>query len=176
MVNRKPKKVEKKSVLKARGSSKKTSSKKKDAVKKKETTVQKKKSPVKKTTTAKGKKPVAKKVTKKSAAKSKPKVSAVKKTTTAKGKKPVAVKKPVKKNLKKVATEKNADLKIKKASKTQIKKVESVIDKLSQKPKQHFVTTVPGVLRKVPATQKSVSVAHKELPITAILNFFKKGN
>ena len=165
MVNEKSKKVEKASVGKAENSSKKTTSKKKGAVKKKETTVQKKKSPVKKTTTSKEKKPVAKKVTKKSAEKSKPKASSAKK--------PVA-KKPVKKTLKKVATEENAGLKIKKATKTQVKKVENVIEKLSQKPKQQYITTVPGVLRKVLAAQKKVPEVHKELPITGILNYLKK--
>ena len=73
-----------------------------------------------------------------------------------------------------MATGKKADLKIKKATKTQIKKIESVIDKLSQAPKQHFITTVPGVLRKVPAVKKKGPAVHKELPITGLLNYLKK--
>ncbi len=171
MVNEKPKKVVKKSAGKTVSTSRKTTAKKKSAVTKKKTTVQTKKSPVKKTATPKAKKPVAKKITKKPVEKSKPKVSAVKKTTTAKAKKPAVRKTP-----KRVTTDDNADLKIKKASKTQVERLENVIDKLSQSPKQRYITTVPGVLRKVPTTRKSVSVVHKELPITAILNFFKKGN
>ncbi len=161
MVNKKPKKVEKKSVPK-----------KKVAVKKKETTVQKKKSPVKKATTAKVKKPIAKKVTKKPAVKSKPKVSSVKKAAATKVKKPTA-KKPVKKSLKKVIADVNIDIKTEKGSKPQNEKVVNVIDKLSLAQEQHYVTTVPGVFRKVPAVQKTSAPVHKEVPIAGILNYFK---
>lgn len=161
MVNEKPKKVEKKSV-----------SKKKNTVKKKATTVQKKKSPVKKTTTAKVKKPIAKKITKKPAVKSKPKVSNVKKTETTKVIKPT-VKKAVKKSLKKVIADVNIDLETKKGIKTQNEKIVNVIDKLSLTPEQQYVTTVPGVFRKVPAVQKTATPVHKELPIAGILNYFK---
>ncbi len=158
MVNKKPEKVEKKSVPK-----------KKSAVKKDKTVGQKKKSPVKKTTVAKAKKPVAKKVTKKTAVK---KVSSVKKVATTKAKKPT-LKKTVKKTQKKAATEKNVELKIKTATKNQRAKVENVIDKLSRTKEQNYVTTVPGVLRKVPAAQKSPTQAHKQLPIEGILNYIK---
>jgi hypothetical protein len=161
MVNEKPKKVEKKSV-----------SKKKSTVKKKATTVQKKKSPVKKATTAKVKKPIAKKVTKKTAVKSKPKVSNVKKAAATKVIKPTA-KKPVKKSLKNVLADVNIDLETKKGSKTQNEKVVNVIDKLSLPQDQHYVTTVPGVFRKVPAVQKISTPVHKEVPIAGILNYFK---
>ena len=176
MVNEKPKKVVKKSAGKAESSSKKATTKKRSAVKKKGTTVQKKKSPVKKETTSNGKKLVAKKVTKKPAAKSKPKVSTVKRTTITKAKKPAAKRKPVKMTLKKVTTNDNADLQIKEATKTQIKKVENVIEKLSQKTEQNYITTVPGVFRKVPSAQKRKPAleVHKELPIAGMLNYFKK--
>lgn len=160
MVNEKPKKVEKKSV-----------SKKKSTVKKKATTAQKK-SPVKKATTAKVKKPIAKKATKKPAVKSKPKVSNVKKAAATKVIKPAA-KKPVKKSLKNVIADVNIDLKTEKGSKTQNEKVVNVIDKLLLPQEQHYVTTVPGVFRKVPAVQKVPVAVHKEVPIAGILNYFK---
>ncbi|MGR3294019.1 MAG: hypothetical protein ACUZ9M_08420 [Candidatus Scalindua sp.] len=153
MVNEKPKKVEKKSV-----------SKKKSTVKKKATTVQKEKSPVKK--------PIAKKATKKPAVKSKPKVSNVKKAAATKVIKPAA-KKPVKKSLKNVIADVNIDLKTEKGSKTQNEKIVNVIDKLSLPQEQHYVTTVPGVFRKVPAVQKVPVPVHKEVPIAGILNYFK---
>lgn len=159
MVNEKPKKVEKKSTGKAVGSSKKTTSKKK--------------SPATEIKLPKEIKPVAKKVTKKTVVKIKPKASSVKKATTAKVKKPVVKKKLVSKKPKKVATVVTADLKIEKASKTQREKIENVIDKLSQTPEQKYITTVPGVLRKVPAVQKTVPTVH-EVPITGILNYLKK--
>ena len=167
MVNKKPKKIEKESVPK-----------KKSAVKKKETTVQKK-STVKKVTTAKAKKTAVKKVAmKKPAVKSKPKATSVKKTVTTKAKKPAvkksAAKKPVKKAPKKITTETNVDLKFKTASKTEQAKVEKVIDKLSRSKEQHYVTTVAGVYRKVPAVQKAATPAHKQLPIAGILNYFKR--
>ena len=49
----------------------------------------------------------------------------------------------------------------------------NVIDKLSLTNKQHYVTTVPGVFRKVLAVQKTATPVHKELPIVGILNYFK---
>jgi len=162
MVNEKPKKVAKKSVGKAESSSKKTVSKKKSAVKKKETTVQKKKSSAKKATTSKVIKPIAKKVSKKPTVKSKPKA------------KKLATKKPVKKNLKIVTTEENAGLQIEEATKTQKEKIEKLINKLSQTQEQHYVTTVPGVFRKIPAVQKTVVPVHNESPIVGILNYFKR--
>ncbi len=160
---------------------KKSVPKKKSAVKKKETAVQKKKSPVKKAATSKVKKTVAKKVTKKPAVKSKSKVATRAKTTTkskpkavaTKVKKPAA-KKPVKKSLKKAIADVNIDIKSKKGRKSQNKKVVSVIDKLSLTQEQHYVTTVAGVFRKVPAVKKVAGTpAHKELPITGILNYIK---
>ncbi|MDP6924494.1 MAG: hypothetical protein R2568_10920 [Candidatus Scalindua sp.] len=156
---------------------KKSVTKKKNAVKKKATTVQKKKSPVKKAATSKVKKTVAKKVTKKPAVKSKTKVSRTKKPVATKAKpkaKKPATKKPVKKNIKKAIADVNIDIKNKKGKKSQNKKVVSVIDKLSLTNEQNYVTTVPGVFRKVPAAQKvTVAPVHKELPITGILNYVK---
>lgn len=166
---------------------KKSVPKKKIAVKKKETSVQKKKSSVTKASTSKVKKTVSKKVTKKPVVKSKSKVSSAKKTVTTKATatkpKPKAVttkvikpaaKNPVRKSLKKAIADVNIDIKSKKGRKSQNKKVVSVIDKLSLTQEQHYVTTVAGVFRKVPAVNKVAGTpAHKELPITGILNYIK---
>ncbi|MBC8555049.1 MAG: hypothetical protein H8D23_36000 [Candidatus Brocadiales bacterium] len=166
MVNKRPKKVDQKSIPK-----------KESAVKKKETTVQKKKSPVKKATTAKVKKTIAKKVTRKPAVKSKPKVSNVKKAATTTVNKPITkkptVKKSAKKSLKNVIADVNIDIKTTNGNKTQNEKVVNVIDKLSLAREQHYVTTVPGVFRKVPADQKTATPVHKQVPIAGILNYFK---
>ena len=155
--------------------------------------MQKKKSPVKKTATSKVKKPVAKKVTKKPVVKSKPKVSSVKKTVTTKAKtstkakisaaKPNAVKtkatksivrKPVKKSLESAIADVKIDVKTKKGSKPQNEKVVKVIDNLSLTKELNYVTTVPGVFRKVPSVQRSAPTpVHKELPIAGILNYIK---
>jgi len=154
----------------------------KKSVPKKKSAVQKKKSPVKKAATSKVKKTDAKKVTKKPAVKSKSKVATRAKTTTTKSKpkavttkvKKPAAKKPVKKSLKKAIADVNIDIKSKKGRKSQNKKVVSVIDKLSLTQEQHYVTTVAGVFRKVPAVKKVAGTpAHKELPITGILNYIK---
>ena len=173
---------------------KKSVPKKKSAVKKKATIVQKKKSPVKKAATSKVKKTVTKKVTKKPAVKSKPKVSSVKKTVTTKAKtsaakpkatttKPSAVKtkvtksiarEPVKKSLKSAIADVKIDVKTKKGSKPQNEKVVKVIDNLSLTKELNYVTTVPGVFRKVPSVQRSAGTpVHKNLPITGILNYIK---
>ena len=156
MVNKKPKKAV---------------PKKKPAVKKMAATVQKK-TTIKKATTAKAKKPVTKKVTKKPAVKSKPKVSSAKKATTSKVKKPAA-RKPAKKSLKNVIADVNIDIKTQKGSKAQNEKVVNVIDNLSLAKEQKFVTTVAGVFRKVPAVQKISVPAHRQVPIAGILNYFK---
>ncbi len=97
------------------------------------------------------------------------KKSAVKKTTASKVKKPVPKKKPVKKT----DIEINVDLEIKTSSMAQIERIDNVINKLSKKPEQHYVTTVPGVFRKAPVVQETVPSAHTELPITGLLNYLK---
>ena len=73
-----------------------------------------------------------------------------------------------------MTTNDNADLQIKAATKTQREKVENVIEKLSQKTEQNYVTTVAGVFRKVPTAKKSAPEVHKELPISGIFNYLKK--
>jgi len=155
---------------------------------------------VKKAAVSKVKKPVAKKVTKKPVVKSKPKVSSVKKTVTTKSKtatkakksaakpkttttKPNAVKtkvaksivrEPVKKSLKSAIADVKIDVKTKKGSKPQNEKVVKVIDNLSLTKELNYVTTVPGVFRKVPSVQRSAPTpVHKELPIAGILNYIK---
>jgi DnaK suppressor protein len=163
---------------------KKTVQKKKPAVKKKAATVQKK-TTIKKATTAKAKKPVAKKVTKKTVAKkpavkSKPKVSSAKKATTTKRKaaatkvKKPAARKPAKKSLKNVIADVNIDVKTQKGSKTQNEKVVNVINNLSLKQEKKYVTTYPGVQKKVQAVQEISAPAHGRAPIAGILNYFKR--
>jgi hypothetical protein len=83
------------------------------------------------------------------------------------------VKKPAKKSLKNVIADVNIDIKSTNGSKTQNEKVVNVIDKLSLAREQHYVTTVPGVFRKVLADQKTATPAHKQVPIAGILNYFK---
>jgi len=182
MVNKKTKKVEKKSVGSAASSPKKTIAK---TVSRKKSTKQKKDSSVKKVTVSN--KPVAKKDTKKPV---KTKKATVKKTTT----KVTEKKKTVKKKNGRVVANGKAELRIKKASKSELKKVGNVIDNLSKtsnqtklapapsvttepanekKKTKGFVTTVPGVFRRVPAGQKTKPSSHKTAPIQGIINYLK---
>jgi hypothetical protein len=182
MVNKKTKKVEKKSNGSPTSSPGKTTAK---TTSKKKSTEQKKKSPVKKVTASKVKKPVAKKDTKKPATK---KPVKAKETTAKKATSTVAEKKKTGS----VVSKGKADLGIKKASKSELKKVDNVIDNLSKTSKRtkstpaqsvatksadgqktSFVTTVPGVFRRVPAVKKTTSSSHKATPIQGIMSYLK---
>lgn len=150
MVNEKTEKVVKKSVGKAKGSAKKGTVK---TTTKKKSSDQKKKGSVKKTT--------------------------LKKTATKPAEKKKTVKRSVKKHSGDVVTKANVDIGIKKASKSELKKVDNVINNLSGRSvqtntAQSFITTVPGVFRRVPATRKAVSSVHKATPIQGIMNYLKK--
>ncbi len=175
MVNGKTKKVEKKSIVRGGGSSKKATA----ATKKKNSTDQKKKSTVKKATASKTK---TKKTVK------------TKEATT----KVVEKKKPVKKTVKKhtgsETSKGKADLRIKKPSNRELKKVDNVIGNLSKasertkkapaksiaakvpadkKTTQRFVTTVPGVYRRVPVAKKTTPCSNNATPIRGIMNYLK---
>ncbi len=190
MVNGKTKKVEKKSVGRGGSSSKKAAS----ATKKKNSTDQKKKGSVKKVTATKTKtkktviksdktKPSAKKTTKK-------KEATTRKTTTKVVEKRKPVKKTVKKHTGSESSKGKADLRIKKASNRELKKVDNVIGNLSKasgrtkktpvakvsadkKATQGFVTTVPGVYRRVPVAGKTTPSSHNATPIRGIMNYLK---
>ncbi len=188
MVIKKTKKVEKKSIGSTASSPKKTTTK---TTSKKKSTEQKKKSPVKKATVSKVKKSVAKKDTRTSV---KTKKTTTKKNTSSVTEKKKLVKKPVKKQSGSVASTGKASLGIKKASKSELKKVDKVIGNLSKtsgqtkaapvqrvapkeavdkKTKQSFVTTMPGVFRRVPAAKKTTPGVHQPAPIQGIMNYLK---
>ncbi|MFQ5685914.1 MAG: hypothetical protein ACE5GV_04570 [Candidatus Scalindua sp.] len=166
MINTKTKKT-----VKSAGSSPAKKSSKQKSI------VQKKKPSVKKTT-SKGKQQKIKKTTKDSAR------NTSKKATT----KVTAQRKSSKKGPNNGAYKAKNNLKVRRTNANELKKVENVIEKLSQVPEpsvQKTVTvvreipptarrTVPGVLRIVHDVQDTVPGAPKTIPIVEIKSYFKK--
>ncbi len=102
--------------------------------------------------------------------------SVIKSLTKGKGTKTktTARKKPSKKNLDKKVYKEKDTLSIGKINTSELKKVEDVIEKLSQKPKPSVRVTVPGVLRKTSSTPKPAPGDEKPAPVVEIKNYLKK--
>ncbi len=102
--------------------------------------------------------------------------SVIKSLTKGKGKnaKTTARKKPAKKSLDKKVYKERDTLSIGRANTSELKKVESVIEKLSKKPTPSVRVTVPGVLRKASSKPKTVPCDQKVAPVVEIRNYLKK--